>query len=92
MKKTSMLIFVLFLGSILPLQAQDRPAAENPLTQLRDEVKAVLAAAQLPFTAEQETAIALMMEDRRQASEQLFGDLMDFRAGPTQGQEADRLR
>ena len=34
----------------------------------------------------------LMMEDRRKASEGLFGDLMNFQAGPTQGQEADRLR
>src|SRR5688572_20057539 len=33
-----------------------------------------------------------MMEDRRKASEDLFGELMDFSAGPTQGQEADRLR
>jgi len=32
------------------------------------------------------------MEERRRASEELFGDLMDFRDGPTQGQEADRLR
>jgi hypothetical protein len=27
-----------------------------------------------------------------QASEELFGSLMDFSACPTQGQEADRLR
>src|SRR5688572_33405311 len=33
-----------------------------------------------------------MMEERRRASEDLFGNLMDFRAGPTQGQEEDRLR
>src|SRR5687768_3046966 len=32
------------------------------------------------------------MEDRRQASEDLFGDLFDFRDGPTQGDNADRLR
>src|SRR6476660_4439297 len=31
------------------------------------------------------------MEDRRKASEDLFGYLMDFSSGPTQGQEADRL-
>jgi hypothetical protein len=33
-----------------------------------------------------------MMEERRRASEELFGNLMDFRGGPTQGQEEDRLR
>src|SRR6059036_796353 len=33
-----------------------------------------------------------MMEDRRQASEDLFGDLMNFQAGPTRGDDADHLR
>src|SRR3972149_4620994 len=83
-------ILLLVAGS---LAAQDRPiTAANPLAELKDEVKRVLAQAQRPFTDEQENAIILMMEDRRQASEELFGSLMDFRAGPTQGQEADRLR
>jgi hypothetical protein len=66
--------------------------AENPLVQLREQVRHVLADAALPFDAAQETAITLMMEDRRKASEDLFGDLMNFTAGPTQAQEADRLR
>ena len=83
---------VLFL-SISPLRGQDQPAtAENPLAQLKDQIKQVLEEASLPFTAEQERAIILMMEDRRQASEDLFGALMNFKAGPTQGQDADRLR
>jgi hypothetical protein len=67
-------------------------AAANPLAQLKDEVQRVLSDARLPFTEEQERSVVLMMEDRRQASEELFGSLMDFRAGPTQGQEADRMR
>ena len=91
---------ILFLALAGPLLAQDRPAATqsaiavaaNPLAELKEEVKRVLAEASLPFTEEQERAIVLMMEDRRQASEELFGSLMDFRAGPTQGQEGDRLR
>jgi hypothetical protein len=33
-----------------------------------------------------------MMEDRRKASEDLFGNLMDFTSGPTRGEEADRFR
>ncbi len=66
--------------------------ATNPLAELKDEVGRILTDAGLPFTAEQERGIVLMTEDRRRASEDLFGDLMDFRAGPTQGQEADRLR
>ena len=67
-------------------------AAENPLAVLKLEVERVLEEAALPFSDAQEDAIILMMEDRRQASEELFGDLMDFSAGPTQGQASDRLR
>jgi hypothetical protein len=67
-------------------------AAANPLAELKDEVQRVLVDARLPFTEDQERAVVLMMEDRRQASEDLFGNLMDFRAGPTQGQDADHLR
>src|SRR5206468_410807 len=44
------------------------------------------------FTEEQERAIVIMMEDRRRASEDLFGDLMNFQAGPTRGDDADHLR
>ena len=73
--------------------AQDAtPGPENPLAVLHDELKAALAASGRPFTAEQERAITLMMEERQRASEDLFGDLMDFRSGPTSGREADRLR
>ncbi|MBI4473202.1 MAG: TonB-dependent receptor [Acidobacteria bacterium] len=58
--------------------------------ELRDEIKKILADAGVPFTEEQERAIALMMEDRKKASEDLFGQLMDFRSGPVQGQQQDR--
>ncbi len=88
---TQIVAFVLlFLAG--GVAAQERPSTANPLAELKDEVKRVLAEAALPFSEEQERAITLMMEDRRQASEELFGSLMDFRAGPTQGQESDRLR
>ena len=83
---------VLLVLLVSPLAAQYRLAiAENPLAQLKEEVKLVLVEAQLPFTNEQEEAIILMMEDRRRASENLFGNLMDFRAGPTRGDDYDRL-
>jgi len=90
-----MLKFVLIAILLLPVPAfaQDGPlAGDNPLAELKEEVTRVLAGAQLPFTEEQERAIALMMEDRRRASEELFGNLTDFSAGPTQGQDEDRLR
>ena len=72
--------------------AQDQPlTAANPLVQLKDQIKQALSDAKVPFTDEQEKAIVLMMEERRKASEELFGDLLNFSAGPTQGQNADRL-
>ena len=78
-----LLAILLLAGS---LSAQDQTAtADNPLATLKDEVKRVLTEAQVPFTDEQDQAIVLMMEDRRKASEDLFGELLDFRAGPTQG-------
>ena len=74
-----------------PLQGRQLSGA-NPLAELKDEVKRVLAEANLAFTEEQERAIVIMMEDRRRASEDLFGDLMNFQAGPTRGDDADHLR
>src|SRR3989449_4762893 len=95
--KSLVLLMLTLAGPLIAQQPPSPPqgliaGAANPLAELKDDVKRVLADARLPFTEEQERAIVLMMEDRRQASEDLFGDLMNFRAGPTQGQEADRLR
>ena len=85
-------IIALFLF-VSPAFSQNPPAeAENPMAILKAQVDRVLVEARLPFSEEQDKAIVLMMEDRRQASEELFGDLFDFSAGPTQGQDADRLR
>lgn len=76
-----------------PVAAQERGlTSENPLPALMAELRIVLADAKVPFTAEQDRAIVLMMDDRRQASEELFRDLMDFTAGPTSGQQAERLQ
>jgi len=86
--KVLILVIVIFAG---PLAAQ-KPSGANPLAELKDELKRVLAEADVPFTEEQERAIVIMMEDRRRASEDLFGDLMNFQAGPTRGDDADRLR
>jgi hypothetical protein len=76
---------------VIPLFAQQKVAGvRNPLDQLHDQAKVVFERAGCPLTAEQEKAIALMIEDRRQASEDLFGQLMDFRGGPVQGEQQDR--
>jgi hypothetical protein len=88
--KVALLVLTLFVSHVF---SQEPPSAsENPLAQLKEQVARVLKAASVPFTEEQESAIVLMMEDRRRASEDLFGDLMDFRTGPTRGEDADRLR
>ena len=94
--KSALVLFLLTFAAA-PGWAQDPTSVSitddaNPLAALSEEVERVLDAAQVPFSAEQERAIALMMEERRRASEQLFGDLMNFRGGPTQGQDEDRLR
>ncbi len=87
------LAFAVLLAVLSPAAAWGQVAtSDNPLAVLKEEVKRVLEEAHLPFTAEQESAIIIMMEDRRQATEGLFGGLLDFRNGPTQGQEADRLQ
>ena len=78
-----------YLVILLLLAGQDPPAAstQNPLPELKEQVKVALAEAGLPFTDEQDKAIVLMMEDRRRSAEDLFGQTMDFTAGPTQGQQ-----
>lgn len=81
-----------FAVVILSSAASAQEAAVNPLAELNAELQRTLADAGVPFSEEQVKAVALMMEERRRASEELFGDLMDFRGGPTQGQEADRLQ
>ena len=64
-----------------PLAAQERPqTVDNPLYAILGEVTSVLAQARVPFTPEQEGAMTLLMEDRRQASEQLFEGLVGFSA------------
>src|SRR5216110_2026380 len=84
----AILVILLFASPLIVQQ----PSGANPLAELKNEVKRVLAEANLPFKEEQERSIVIMMEDRRQASEDLFGDLMNFQAGPTRGDDADHLR
>lgn len=87
-------VCILALLVAVPLAAQEAPVAtdDNPLAALKADLTRVLAVAELPFEPEQDRSITLMMEERLQASETLFGGLMDFRAGPTSGQQAERLQ
>src|SRR2546422_6440422 len=90
MKAVTTLLFMLLAE--ISLAQTPAGGGANPLPKLKDQVQRTLAAANLPFTDDQDKAIVLMMEDRRKASEDLFGDLMNFSGGPKQGQEADRLQ
>ena len=87
-------LFVFLLFATIPALAQEQGglSTRNPLDEIRDELVQVLLAAGTPFTEEQGRAIALVLEESRRASEQLFGEVMDFRNGPPQGEQLDRAR
>jgi len=85
-------VFVLLFAAVPAMAQESVASADNPLATLKADLTRVLAGANLPFETEQDRAITLMMEDRLQASETLFGGLMDFRGGPTSGQDAERLQ
>jgi hypothetical protein len=90
---SALLLSLLLLAFVWPAGAQDAALTTvNPLAALKDDLARALAAAGLPFTDDQERALVLMMEERRQASESLLGSLMDFRSGPATAPEAERLQ
>ena len=62
----------------------------NPVDELKDQATQVLADANVPFTPEQEKQLALLIEDERQAAENLFGVTWDFSNGPPQGELRDQ--
>jgi hypothetical protein len=78
--KLAQLVFVLFFQF----------TSQNPLDELKSQVTKVLADATVPFTEEQERQLALLIEEQRQASEDLFGVIMDFKDGPPQGEARDK--
>lgn len=84
---------VLLLFLAVPAFAQEGGlSTRNPLDEIKSELITVLDEAMLPFTPDQERSITLVLEESRRASEQLFGDVMDFRDGPPQGERLDRAR
>jgi len=62
----------------------------NPVDELKDEVAQALTDARVPFTQEQEKQLALLVEEERQAAENLFGVTWDFSNGPPQGDQRDQ--
>src|SRR2546428_13195983 len=55
--------------------------ARNPVDELKDQAAKALADAKVPFTPEQEKQLALLIEEERQAAENLFGVTWDFSKG-----------
>jgi hypothetical protein len=64
--------------------------ARNPVDELKDQVTQTLSNANVPFTADQEKQWALLIEEERQAAENLFGITWDFSNGPPQGEQRDQ--
>ena len=75
---------------LLPGGALGQLLTENPLDAVRNQVDEVLTDAGVPFTAEQQRQISLLLEDQRRASEELFGEIMDFSSGVPEGADQDR--
>ena len=64
--------------------------ARNPVDELKDQVTQVLDDAGVPLTPDQERQLALLIEEERQAAENLFGITWDFSQGPPQGEQRDQ--
>src|SRR5213593_2109902 len=64
--------------------------ARNPVDELKDQVTQALTDAKVPLTPEQEKQLTLLIEEERQAAENLFGVTWDFSKGPPQGDQADQ--
>src|SRR5215471_6733990 len=78
------------IGFYLSANAFGQLTEKNPVDELKDQVTQVLAAANVPLTPEQEKQLALLIEEERQAAENLFGQTWDFSNGPPQGDQRDQ--
>ena len=85
----STLLIILMAGSAVA-QEEVGLLVQNPLNEIRDALAATLDGASIPFTEEQVEQIALVMDEQRRATEELFGRVFDFRGGPPQGAQLDR--
>jgi hypothetical protein len=75
---------------MLAASAQAQLTARNPVDELKDQVSQALVDAKVPFTPDQEKQLALLIEEERQAAENLFGVTWDFSNGPPQGEQRDQ--
>jgi hypothetical protein len=75
------------MSGVVVGQSMDR----NPVDVLKEQATQALAAADVPFTPDQETQLAIAIEDEHLAAENLFGTVWDFSNGPPQGEDQDRM-
>jgi TonB dependent receptor-like, beta-barrel len=75
---------------LLTAPASGQITAQNPVDELKDQVTQALTDAKVPLTPEQEKQLTLLIEEERQAAENLFGVTWDFSKGPPQGDQADQ--
>jgi hypothetical protein len=78
------------IAVILTIPAFAQLTTKSPVDELKDQVTRVLKEANVPFTEDQEKQLALLIEDERQASENLFGVIWDFSKGPPEGEQRDQ--
>ena len=84
---------ILWIGLVcvfLTTSAFGQLTARNPVDELKDQVTHVLSDVKVPFTPDQEKQLALLIEEERQAAENLFGITWDFSNGPPQGEQRDQ--
>jgi hypothetical protein len=84
------LALVTFLYVLFTTSAFAQLTARNPVDELKDEMTQALQNAQVPFSTDQERQLALLIEEERQAAENLFGVTWDFSNGPPQGEQRDQ--
>ena len=80
---------VLLTGSAFA-QQEGGLVVQNPLDEILVALAGTLTDSDVPFTEEQVRAITLVMDDQRRATEELFGQILNFSAGPPQGARLDR--
>jgi hypothetical protein len=92
--RTTFLLSILALSVAWAGHAQDSGGltTRNPLDVILDELVDELAGAGVPFDPAQSNAISLVLEESRAASEQLFGNVMNFSSGPPRGENVERAQ
>ena len=88
----TVLLSLLVTGSALAGQNDQEigMVVQNPLDEIRDALSSTLEESGVPFSEAQVQAIALVMDVQRRASEELFGQVLDFSGGPPQGAQLDQ--